>query len=105
MPTIDELRKEIEKEKAIIDYERNEYDDYEEKVKLQKQLNDLRFQRKYGKSVKKFKEVGKPVLSSIKNLGNKVYSGLESMKKEQMERERREKAINKRGLAPRGLFG
>jgi uncharacterized phage infection (PIP) family protein YhgE len=103
MPTIEDLRKQIAKEKAYIDYERNESKDYEEKVKLQKQLKELQFNRKYGKTLSKVK----PIVTAFKDLGKTAYSKAENLRKIQDENERRDKAIRKKGFVqPRGgIFG
>lgn len=98
MPTIQQLREEIAKEKKFLDYERNESEDAEEKIKLEKELRSLRLNRKYGKY--------KPYAEGAKKAFGKIADKFGEVQRTQFENERREKTIAKKGFVVprRSLF-
>lgn len=89
MVSIADLKAEIAKEKGFLDYERNESESREEKIKLQKELKELRFQRKYGKKIEAIKPVGK----EIKSAWNKFSDVVGKMQQEQNRKDRGERGI------------
>lgn len=89
MATIKELQAEIAKEKGYLDYERNETESREEKRALEKQLRDLKFQRKFGKKI----EAAKPIIREIKAGFNRLSGAVSSMQLEQNRREKQRRGI------------
>ena len=112
MATIEELRREIAREKAYEESDIEMANLGKEKKYLEKDLKARRFKRKYGKFVpsvdmNKVKKVGSGIKSGIQRLGSEVGK----VRAKQDARERQEKAIKKRKTKQRpqsqglGIFG
>lgn len=103
MASIEEIKAEIEKERGLIMLQQEEHYYEKEKKDLQRELNQLRVRRTYGRQV----EAAKPIISGVKTAFKKIGSELQGYAEEQARRERQEKSIKKKGFAPqrRGLFG
>jgi hypothetical protein len=103
MATINELRAEIAKEKSLIENEEDMQKLGQERKALENELKQLRFKRKYGK----YSETAKPIISGVKTTFLRITKKVHTLQENQLERERREKAIKKKGftIERRGLFG
>ena len=103
MATIEELKREIQREKNYEESEREMNNLGIEKKQLEKQLKQMKFKRKFGKYIPNVK----PVVSEFKKLGKEI----KKIQEEQNSKDRQSKSIKKRkskqytqrrGL---GLFG
>ncbi len=112
MATIEELRREINRESNYEQGDREMKNLGLEKQQLEKQLKQMKFKRKFGKYVpnidmNKVKKVGDGIKTGINRLGKEVGK----MKEEQNRRDRQSKAIKKRKFkqypqrSGLGLFG
>jgi predicted RNase H-like nuclease (RuvC/YqgF family) len=106
MASIEDLRREIAKEKSWQENELEMQKLGKEKSQLTKELRNLRFQRKYGKSI----ETVKPIISGAKNTIQRLRSEVSKLTEEQNKRDRINKSIRKKGFQPnlserRSLFG
>lgn len=105
MATIEDLRREIDAEKKKHLYNQEIEEKGNERAKLERELKDLRFKNKFGKSA----ETGKKVFGGIKNAFGELQKGVGKLQENQNQKDREEKAIKKRSYAPfserRSLFG
>ena len=96
MATIEELRREIQREKNYEESEREMSNLGLEKKQLEKQLKQMKFKRKFGRFVpnvdmNKVKKVGVGIKTGINRLGKEVGK----MQEEQNRRDRQSRAIKK----------
>jgi len=106
MTTIEDLRREIENEKKKMEYNKEIEERGKEREKLERELKELRFKNKYGKS----QETGKKVFGEIKTAFSGLQKGVGKLQENQNQRDREEKSIKKKQpYAPfserRSLFG
>jgi len=108
MATISELKYAIKKEKGYYENEREINNQGLERKKLEKELKDLIFKRKYGKYI----EGSKPVISGVKTAFKRIGTEFKKVQTNVLEDDRRKKAIRKKGFVPvlresrrGGIFG
>lgn len=105
MATLQQLKEELAREKgyALNEMELNKIGN--ERRQIEKEIKELRFKRKYGGAV----SAGKSVVGGFKSAFSKLGTEVGKLQQNQINRERQEKAIKKRGFkqnkSPIGLFG
>ena len=100
MATISELREEIRKEKGFYENEREINAFGEEKKKLERELKELRFNRKYGKSV----QIGKKVFSGAKEGFKKLSNEFGKVQRNTLAQDRQKKEVKETKENGLGLF-
>jgi hypothetical protein len=105
MATIFELREQIRKERNLIENEKDFQKLDVERRGLEKELKELRFNRKYGGVDKTFKGAVEGTKTAFNRIGKEVGK----LQDNQNKQDRQEKAIRKKGYVPRlserrGLF-
>lgn len=112
MATIDELKREIAREKSYAESEAEIQKIGDEKKSLQKQLKSMKFKRKFGKfvpkvDVKAIKKIGTGIKSGIQRLNSEV--GKVRDRQDIMDRQNRSISKRKTKQKPQpqrvGLFG